>query len=205
MKCPVCKEVSLKSIYLESSLPAFTCESCRGHWVTSYDYWVWLERHPSFPLQKSIIEMEGHLEKISETEKDRVEKEKIEEVVVGDRPEAKLCPECQHIMLRYRIGHGLSYSLDQCGNCNSLWFDKNKWQGLRQRNLHHLLHLIASAPWQMQLRRDETRDILDAIYAERFRTDYEKIKQIKEWLDQHPEKEWILDYFNNTDPYSIRD
>jgi hypothetical protein len=40
------------------------------------------------------------------------------------------------------------------------------------------------------------------MYTGRLKDDYEKVKQIKEWIDSHPEQELILDYLVNPEPYS---
>ena len=106
-------------------------------------------------------------------------------------------------MLRYRVGRGLSFYLDHCGSCNGVWFDRNEWEALKQRNLHDEVHLVFSNAWQNQLRQEEARDILDTIYSEKFQEDYEKIKEIKAWLDDHPERSQILSYSSNPDPYSV--
>ncbi len=182
MKCPVCKDTALQSTSLEEHLAASSCSTCAGKWLSSSDYWSWLEKHgdtlPEKPPEGTPIE-------------------------AFDRQRAKLCPQCQRIMLRYKVGHDLAFLLDQCGNCNGIWFDKNEWEALKQRNLHDEVHLVFSAPWQAAIRKEEARKLLMSIYAESFQNDYEKIKQLKTWIENHPEKEKILHYLSDADPYSI--
>ena len=168
MNCPVCKTTPLQSMTLEQQLKASSCSDCQGQWIGAVDYWQWLERHG---------------ETLPEKEPDSIPLE------VADSQKAKLCPECRRIMLRYKVGHGLTFTLDQCSSCNGIWFDANEWDALRQRNLHDEVHLVFSAPWQAQVRREESRQVLAKLYTEWFQHDYDKIKTIKEWIEQHPQQE----------------
>ncbi|NEO87824.1 MAG: zf-TFIIB domain-containing protein [Spirulina sp. SIO3F2] len=183
MKCPACKGSTLQTIHLESHLKAAHCPACEGKWITADDYWHWLEQHGDTLPEK---EPEGI------------------PIKAADQQQAKLCPDCQRIMLRYKVGHGLNFRLDQCGSCNGIWFDANEWEALKQRNLHDEVHLIFSAPWQSQIRKDEARQLLEGIYAQTFQTDYAKVQELKTWLDPHPQRAAILDYLASLDPYSIQ-
>lgn len=182
MKCPSCSHAPLQPLNLESHLKASGCPSCKGTWISAKDYWTWLEQHGDRLPEK---EPEGTPVEAADTQK------------------AKLCPCCQRIMLRYKVGHGLSFAVDQCGHCNGVWLDANEWDALKQRNLHDEIHLIFSAAWQSDLRKNEAQKLLGSIYTEHFGTDYDKVKQIKSWLSSHPEKARILDYLANKNPYSI--
>ncbi|WP_196358111.1 zf-TFIIB domain-containing protein [Nodosilinea nodulosa] len=181
MKCPVCKTASLKYVSLESQIESSQCSNCDGHWISASSYWNWLDEHG---------------ERLPEKEPDSTP------IEISDVQRAKLCPECRRIMLRYKVGHGTTFGLDQCGSCQGFWFDKNEWEALKERNLHDEVHLIFSAPWQSEVRKGQARQFLDSMYTERFEGDYERLKQLKEWIGSHPEKELILDYLANPEPYS---
>lgn len=183
MKCPVCKTASLKTAELESHLKAANCPKCEGTWIAATDYEHWLEKHG-----------------------DRLPEKEPEGIAIAadDQQQAKLCPDCKRIMLRYKVGHGLNFRLDQCGSCNGIWFDTNEWDALKQRNLHDEVHLIFSAPWQAQVRQDEARQLLDGVYTQTFKADYGKIKDFKAWLDEHPERQAVLGYLASLDPYSLK-
>jgi Zn-finger nucleic acid-binding protein len=181
MKCPACKTADLSPTSLEADLPAAACVVCEGNWISSSAYWAWLERHGPTLSEKPY---EGS------------------ELSVSDRQEVKLCPECRRLMLRYRVGHGVEFSLDQCAGCNGIWLDRDEWAALKGRNLHDEIHLVFTAPWQSEVRREETRRRLDEIYARRFGEDYEEIKRVKAWLDAHPDRSTVLAFFNDRDPYS---
>lgn len=182
MKCPSCSASPLQPLNLESELKASGCVSCEGRWITAKNYWDWLDRHG---------------DRLPEKEPDGVP------IQPSDSQHAKLCPHCRRIMLRYKVGHGLSFTVDQCGSCNGVWLDADEWEALKQRNLHDEIHLIFSAAWQSQIRKDRGRKMLCDIYTERFGIDYEKVKQIKVWLNNHPEKVHILNYLSNSDPYAV--
>jgi Zn-finger nucleic acid-binding protein len=181
VKCPICKTASLKSVSLESQIEAFQCSSCYGHWISASSYWNWLDEHG---------------DKLTENDP------KPTLIQVSDLQRAKLCPECRRIMLQYKVGHGTTFTLEQCGSCQGFWFDANEWEALRERNLHDQVHLIFSAPWQSEVRKDEACQFLESMYTGRLKDDYEQVKQIKEWIDSHPEQELILDYLVNPEPYS---
>ena len=102
MNCPVCKNTPLQPTVLEQELKASSCDSCQGQWISAMDYWQWLDHHG---------------ETLPEKEPDSIPLE------VADHQKAKLCPECRRIMLRYKVGHGLAFTLDQCSSCNGIWFD----------------------------------------------------------------------------------
>jgi Zn-finger nucleic acid-binding protein len=180
MNCPVCKTHKLNSVELDSKLSAFACDSCGGNWINSSKYWGWLEQHgPSLP------------EKPAEATT----------INVSDQQHAKLCPECRRIMLRYKVGHGLGFYVEQCSACNGVWLDTNEWEALKSRNLHDDINLIFTAPWQSEARKEEAREHLDAIYAKQFKQDYEEIRRIRRWLDGHPDRERIINFLNDADPY----
>jgi len=182
MKCPSCSSAPLQPLNLESHLKASGCSACKGTWLSAADYWAWLEHHgdrlPEKAPEETPIEAAGS-------------------------QKAKLCPCCKRIMLRYKVGHGLNFAVDQCGHCNGVWLDENEWDALKQRNLHDEIHLMFSAAWQSDLRKSEAQKLLSNIYAEHFKEDYDKVQEIKSWLSAHPEKERILDYLANKDPYSL--
>jgi hypothetical protein len=46
---------------------------------------------------------------------------------VPDRGRVKLCPECGRILINYGVVRDLNFTLEQCGHCHGVWFDKNEW------------------------------------------------------------------------------
>ncbi len=183
MKCALCRTETLEPIKLENNLQAYRCTTCHGVWLTSADYWQWLEQHgPNLP--ETLVPTGVP--------------------VLGESDQAKVCPSCGHILLSYHIGHEVSFTLDRCGNCNGIWFDAQEWEILRQRNLHDDLHMMFTAAWQRQVRQEEHKRALQAIYTDKLGAeDYAELRRIKSWLYAHPQRVAMLAYLNEEDPYKL--
>lgn len=181
MHCPACQTTKLKRSRLEEYLSAHTCDDCSGHWISSYDYWHWLEWHiqdteayvPDMPEQQSL------------------------ELEANDNRKASFCPDCNHLMRKAPVGKGLQFYLDRCSHCGGVWFDKNEWETLADCNLHDKVHLIFSESWQADIRHKKFKDVLEETYRAALGDDlYAKTMSIKDWIDQHPKKDYILSLLN---------
>jgi len=182
MKCPRCLDHPLHPVTLEGSLQAETCDRCEGYWLggEKYDRWredkeeTWLEKEPQVTLE------------------------------VDDSEQVKLCPHCVRILIKYRVGHGTDFVIERCGNCNGVWFDKNEWETLKNQNLHDEIHQIFSQSWQTAIRRQENAEKLDQLYYQKFgRRDYEEIQKIWAWLKTRPQRQALLAYLNDENPYQV--
>ncbi len=175
MKCPICITFDLIPSSLENHLASRHCDNCGGNWIQSFEYWKWREYN-----------RENLPEKPAEPE--------------APNPSTgtlvlKHCPECRSILIRYKVGHGFSFSLDQCSNCGGVWFDKDEWEALKSRNLHDDVFTIFTAPWQAQVRKEESALHQEQIYRKKFGDEgYEEINRIREWIDAHPRRHEILAY-----------
>jgi Zn-finger nucleic acid-binding protein len=183
MKCPVCKTNSLGSITLVDNLPAAHCSQCNGNWIAANVYMAWLRAKGSDLPEKT-----------------------------GNAPfdptwharEFKICPDCGHMLRRFKIFPDVDYFLDRCGNCNGIWFDANEWDALVERNLHDNLNDFFTRPWQDRLHAKETKTQMEGIYLLKFGTqDYEKIKEVRTWLDNHDQRSMLLAYLLADDPYKV--
>lgn len=183
MNCPSCKTPVLRPRQLEENLEAFNCPQCNGHWIQGLEYWKWLELHgENLPERENA---EG-------------------EIVVSETKEIKNCPECKRFMVKYLVGHGVAFSLDQCSACKGLWFDTNEWEALVGRNLHDDIHAVMTAPWQAEAVKQQTRRRLEQIYTAKYGAeDYAEIKRIRRWLDAHPRKYELLAYLTDADPLAV--
>lgn len=181
MNCPACKVSGMKIVELEENLSAKACKKCGGYWIPYSNYQKWLDRYGDTLPEKSAADPD---------------------LPVEDSQEAKLCPECGRILRKYKIGYDIKFHLEHCGNCHGIWFDKNEWEVLKSRNLHDQLHEFFTAAWQKKIRGEEFREKLEKIYSDKFgREDYEKIKDIKEWIDSHEQRSIILAFLSEKDPY----
>jgi len=176
MKCPVCKTQELDLSLLENNLTARHCDKCSGNWILSFEYWKWREQH-----KESLPEASAG---------QTLPPNPTTGALIG-----KLCPECDKILIKYRVGHGANFSIDQCGNCGGVWFDKDEWEALKARGLHDDVYTIFTASWQSQVRSQETRRAQEEIYRKKFGDEvFDEIKRMKEWIAEHPRKQEILAY-----------
>jgi Zn-finger nucleic acid-binding protein len=181
MKCPVCKTEELDFSSLENNLMSRYCDKCGGNWIPSFEYWKWREQH-----------------------KDGLPETQAEQAVPPNPAPSsalivKLCPECNKILIQYRVGHGANFSIDKCGNCGGIWFDKNEWEALKARDLHDDVYLIFTAPWQDKVRGQESRRAQEARYRNKFGDEgFNEMQRVKAWIDGHPRKQEILAYLTSS-------
>lgn len=181
-RCPVCHDVELSRCYLETDLPAYSCQHCSGMWMSANEYLAWLNTQPA--ASAADVAVDESLPLLSDTKK------------------AILCPDCGYILRRYRISPDLDFHLNRCGHCNGIWFDQNEWDVLKTHHLHQQVNLFFTEPWQQQLRAEEMRRRFEQMYADKFGTEeYTKIKEIRTWLIEHPQGPALLAYLTDKDPY----
>ena len=182
MNCPVCKSVALVAMDLDTNLSSLACAQCGGHWINGAEYWKWLEKHANIP--ETAAEDEG----LSLAE-----------------PGVHIdCPECRFRMVKYLVGRGMGFTLDHCQGCKGIWLDRNEWEALRKRNLHDDLNSMLTAFWQGEARREARKKRLEEIYVSRFGAEnYAEIKKIRSWLDTVENKEEVLAYLADKDPFEI--
>ncbi len=185
MKCPVCKLDTLGIILLQDDLPANSCSQCGGIWIPSNDYLAW-QHAKAADLAEKPADNPKPFDPTWETK------------------ELKLCPDCGHIMARYKTFPDVDYYLDRCRNCNGIWFDKNEWDAIAERNLHGKLNEFFTHPWQDKLHQQEAANRMEEIYLSKFgEADFENIKKVREWLKGHPYSNMLLAFLQADDPYKI--
>ena len=183
MNCPVCKSSELIPTDLESDLPAFRCDNCGGKWIRGAEYWKWLENHGSNLPERwdqdsglSLAEPGIHID----------------------------CPECRFRMVKYLVGHGFSFTIDHCQGCKGVWFDRNEWEALRERNLHDDLNAMFTSFWQDAAQKEARKKRLEQIYISRFGPDdYAEIERVRAWLATRPNKQDLLAYLTDKDPFDV--
>jgi len=154
-----------------------------GHWIRGAAYWKWLEQHgPNLP------ELPDDGERLA----------LAESVKYID------CPECRFRMVKYFVGRGLGFSVDHCQGCKGIWLDRNEWETLKSRNLHDDLNSMLTAFWQEAARKEKRKKSMEQIYLGRFgQQDYAEIKRIRAWLDNHAQKQYLVAYLTDVDPYDV--
>jgi Zn-finger nucleic acid-binding protein len=181
MNCPSCN-APLSDVRLESDLPAKRCGSCGGVWLDSNAYIAWHQaKRPKF-----------------------ADKTASESIAVLDTDSLKSCPNCQRLLMRYRVVPGERFYLDRCSTCHGLWLDKGEWETLVARSFHDNVHEFFTQPWQAKVRAEETRAMSEKLYQNRFGAeDYAKAQDVRAWLVQHPQRSMILAFLQAEDPYKV--
>ncbi|HHV29131.1 zf-TFIIB domain-containing protein [Acetivibrio mesophilus] len=183
MKCPICKNIFLEKTGLIDELYAYSCKSCGGNWMRYEDYWRWHINNSS-QIRKPF-NIKSHLP-------------------VEDTTQAKICPDCGRILIKYRVDNRLDFYVEHCGNCNGMWFDKNEWENIKLNNLHGQIHNFFTKPWQKRIREEAARENLQDKYIKKFgRWDYERLKEMREWIYKKEKKNEMLSYLLDEDPYKI--
>ncbi len=181
MKCPVCKLETLERIQLLEGLPAHRCTRCEGIFLSSTQYWDWLKSQkpvePEIPLDDT-------------------------DILRVDESAARICPDCGHLLTRYKVWPDVPFFLDSCGHCNGTWLDRNEWQVLQEHHLHNRINLFLTRPWQQKIRDAEARHHFEEIYRQRFgEADYARIQEVRAWLCAHKERAALLAFLMAEDPY----
>jgi len=107
-------------------------------------------------------------------------------------------------MVKYLVGHGFSFTIDHCEGCKGVWFDRNEWEVLKERNLHDDLNSMFTSFWQDAAQKEARKKRLEQIYISRFGADdYAEIERIRTWLATHPKKQDLLAYLTDKDPFDV--
>lgn len=178
MNCPICQTSVLAPYQLNPQLTSQKCGQCGGQWISSFEFWKWLQtdhaRQPAAAPTPTLSASDS------------------------GAAAARICPECGHILGKYRVGHSLNFSLERCGNCGGTWFDRNEWEILESGELRDKIHLIFSAAWQQQVRTEDRARHLQKLFVEKIgQKDFAEIRRVREWLSQHPYRRELRAYLDS--------
>jgi len=176
MQCPLCQKPTLAIVDLMPGLAGHTCSVCAGVWIDRAKYVAWRA------LQAA----------------DLPETNTPTPITISETPKAKICPQCGHLLLPYRVGHGLSFSIDYCGACGGVWFDRGEWDAIKAKHLHDNLHDIVSTHWQKAVRQSRVQESIEQTYARHLEGSYAKAQEVKLWLREQPQQALILAYLADT-------
>ncbi|WP_434778055.1 hypothetical protein [Neisseria sp. Ec49-e6-T10] len=170
IKCLGCEEDILQPAFLEVNLPCQTCESCGGNWILLKDYLQW---------KNSIQEKQTELTNFNITE-------------ITDTKKTLICPVTGKLMSKYRISAKTDHRLDFSVYANAIWLDNGEWLLLKQQGLATELNRIVTDAWQKQIRTINSKEVLEQEYRKKIGDeDYEKIKEIRDWLSTHPHADFL--------------
>ena len=163
---------------MEPALSVLQCPSCAGAWIPRTKYDAWIVRTGSVMPETTPPS----------------------ELQVKDIAQAKVCPQCSHLLLKYRIGHGLAFLIDNCTSCGGFWLDGNEWKALKSHHLHDKLVHILGPTWQKDALREEVRAKVEQTYSERLGAEaFARSKDVKAWLKGRPDKAMILAFLSEND------
>ena len=166
----------MAAVDLAPDLAGQACSECSGVWLDRAKYDAWRAMHPT----------------------DIPETNTPAQLTVSNTHKAKCCPQCGHLLLPYRVGHGLSFSIDYCGACGGVWCDCGEWDSIKAKNLHDNLHDIVSQHWQNAVRESEVQESIEQTYARHLGANYAKAQEVRTWLQGQPQKALILAYLAGT-------
>ncbi len=182
MKCPACRAKTRRAD-LEPGLPARQCKACEGYWIPSFHYWRWV-------CQKGEARPPENDENLP--------------LPSTDTKQALICPECQHILLKARVGRGLSFYVDRCMHCGGLWFDKGEWTALQNVNLAAEIYAMYTTVWKRQEKQQSPPDPPKTSHPAR--DDFNKISQRKPFFDISDQLwEYLIEYGRGSDLPPIYD
>lgn len=155
----------------ENGLRQWTCGRCGGRRILLADYQAW--------RKKSIVPEPSEAT-----------------LAVADYQEApglRLCQSCGRIMSRYRVGQELSFHIDRCAECQSIWLDGMEWELLAEHHYQHRLDEILSDRWQKALQQADLEARRQQNLKARFgEADYERLCSLRSWLTEHPRRQEML-------------
>jgi Zn-finger nucleic acid-binding protein len=183
MQCTRCKAGNLQASFIEQQFRAHTCDHCGGNWILVEDYMTWKERNPQYSFAKVVI-----------TDDD-----------VADSQRALLCPVTGKIMRKLKITKDSSHRIDYSMPVGGVWLDKGEWELLKSAGLAGSLNAILTEQWQTKIREQKAEETFTQLYLNKFgEDDYQKIKALREWLNNHPRKADLQSYLLADDPYSAK-
>jgi len=147
-----------------------SCPKSGGRWISAAAYWKWREMLGG-PIPNLEFDRSGG-----------------QDLAGQDSAAGKRCPIDGAFLIRHRVGHGLDFHLDRCGQCGGVWLDAGEWEALKARGLHDDLHLIFTSAWQAEVRRQRRAQTDQHLLLKRLgEADLHKAKAIRGWIESHPE------------------
>lgn len=183
MNCTQCLSGVLKPSFIDGLFRTHTCTHCGGNWILIEDFVTWKERNPDHEF----------------TEEPDWQAEASE-----DTREALLCPVTGGFMTKFKITAQSEHKIDYSASVGGIWLDKGEWDLLKSAGLASTLNRIVTRHWQRNIAKESSKDSFEGIYLAKFgQPGYEKIKAMKAWLDEQPNKAGLRAYLLAKDPYSI--
>jgi len=177
MKCPSCDDRHLRPTKLHHGLPAYTCMKCHGVLIDLLTHRHWAE---TLADDGEAVHGEGETASL-----------------VEGTSQALVCSKCSHIMTKFSISGDTSNKVDVCSTCHEAWLDAGEWQLLGALRLQGKLAEIVSEPWQKAVRAQTVASMREERMHALFGEDLERLRELRDWLADHPAKEQALRYLRS--------
>jgi len=196
MKCTHCKTGILKPSKIDGLFPAHSCSVCGGDWILIEDYANWKAKHPDYDFSENITE------NIAENVAKNVSEDNFQ--VTETNNKAMICPASGSIMQKFRLTSSSEYKINYSAKVGGIWLNKGEWDYLKRLGLAGSLNTLLTEPGQNEILQDATKQHLKQIYQDKFGSEaYQKIQEIRRWLNNHEQKQDLLAYLIADDPYSV--
>ena len=182
MNCTNCKDGFLKPEKIDDLFPAHTCDSCGGNWILIEEYAIWKANNPDHVFSSHST---------------------TQEFKSPEPKKALICPVSGSIMQKFRITSNSEHKINYSAKVGGIWLDKGEWDYLKSEGLAGSLNTVLTEHKQNEIMQDTAKEHFSEIYQDRFGKEaYQKIIEIREWLDKHEQKQDLLAYLVAEDPYS---
>ncbi|CAM3897445.1 hypothetical protein VA7868_00501 [Vibrio aerogenes CECT 7868] len=182
MNCTHCNNGTLRPSFIDGLFRAHTCSGCGGNWILIEDFVTWKEKNEAYHFPADY---------------------RLSEEVGEDTKRALICPVSGVIMRKFKISAKNDHRIDYSVPVGGIWLDKGEWELLKAEGLAGALNQVVTAQWQKKIREENAADNFSALYEAKFgQADYAKIRDIREWLNAHPQKADLRSYLLAEDPYS---
>lgn len=179
MDCYNCENARLNPVKLDFGLAARECSTCSGLHIDLLSYRSWRE---------------DNAEKLTASEQ-QDSSTCVEQVSATDNKKALICKRCSKFMLKYKVSTDHDNFIDLCTGCDDAWLDGGEWQLLKQLQLAGKLTQITTEPWQRHIREQAAENNFNQSYQSKLsESDFTKLKETCDWIDQHSEKQELLKY-----------
>lgn len=161
MNCPKCKDIGLRKKGYDSP---YNCNKCGGMWLE-------FDKLPKF-FEKMSNEIQAE----------------ISENLNADK--AGFCPSGHGLLTRAQVEDiNDPFYLEKCSTCGGIWFDNDGWLRILTLNLSGSINEIWCSSWQTQQRKKKSRKSFLQANQRLFGSElFEKIIELSELLEDHPEK-----------------
>jgi Zn-finger nucleic acid-binding protein len=183
VQCPKERDVELADGTLAGGLRAQCCPECGGAWIPPEHYHHWR-------VDQGIDATEAVQVKVIPSQL----AVPFQSSPLDNR--AALCPDCQHYLVRGRVGLKDSpFFVERCPNCKGYWCDRGEWEILQQLQLAGHLDYIFLDQWQAQVKERELALREREATIEKLGPDIAaKIFELATLLEEHPNGDFGVAY-----------